>query len=158
MNQMTKQESLTFRPSLKVSRSLNPALYDTLVSLPQRDRSDFVLQVLKDWSRGLLTETPSMPGNPAIDGNAGTAGPSTAREQVAAVSSPVRRQPRPALPDAGTKLATHQSNAVPGQRAPASEGTYNASNDDRPTRTLADLGIKSETDWNDAFDYGTPPA
>lgn len=158
MNQMTKQESLTFRASLKVSRFLNPALHDTLVSLPQRHRSDFVLQVLKDWSRGLLTETPSMPGNPAIDGDAGTAGPSTASEQVAVASPPARPQSRPALPDAGTKLATQQSNAAPGQREPASDGTSNASNDDRPTRTLADLGIKSETDWNDAFDYGTPPA
>lgn len=158
MNQMTKRESLTFRVRLKVSRALNPSLYDTLVSLPQSDLNDFVLQVLKDWSRGLLTETPSIPGNPAIDGDAGAAGPSTASEQVAVASPPARPQSRPALPDAGKKLATQQSNAVPGQREPASEGTSNASNEDRPTRTIADLGIKSDTDWNDAFNYITPPA
>lgn len=158
MSRNKQQEALTVRTTLKVSKVLNPELYKTLTSLTQGDLSEFVLQVLKDWSRGLLTETPCMPGDSAIDGDAGTAGPSTASEQVAAVSSPARPQSRPALPDAGTKLATHQSNAVPGQREPASEDTSDASNDDKPTRTLADLGIKSETDWNDAFDYGTPQA
>lgn len=122
MNQMTKRESLTFRVRLKVSRALNPSLYDTLVSLPQSDLNDFVLQVLKDWSRGLLTETPSMPGNPAIDGDAGTAGPSTASEQVAAASPPARPQSRPSLPDAGKKTRNSPIERSPWPKSTSKRG------------------------------------
>ena len=158
MNQMTKQQSLTFRARLKVSKALNPALYDTLVGLPQSDLSDFVLQVLKDWSRGRLTEVPNTLVNPATAENAATSEPSAVDEQVAAVSSSARHRSKQALPDAGTKPEHHQAKAVPDIGAPASEDTTNYVIDDRPKRTLADLGIKSTTDWNDAFDYITPPA
>ena len=158
MTQMTKQESLNFRASLKVSRALYPALYETLAILPKSDRSDFVLQVLKDWSRGRLTDIPNMPGSPTIERNAWTSEPSTVGENVAGVTSAARRLSKQAPTDADKKIGLHQSSAGHRQEAPTSEVTYNATNDERPTRTLADLGIKSQTDWNDAFDYGTPRA
>ena len=158
MPQMTQHESLSFRASIKVSRALNPALYDTLAILPKSDRSDFVLQVLKDWSRGRLTDTPNMPGHPTIERNAGTSEQFTVGGNVAEVPAVVHRPPKQAINGSDTKAGLHQSSTGHHIEVPTSEVASQVTNDERPTRTLEDLGIRSQSDWDDAFNYSTPQA
>lgn len=153
---MTQHESLSFRASIKVSRALNPALYDTLATLPKSDRSDFVLQVLKDWSRGQITDTPTLPGHPTIERNTGAAEKFTAGGNVADVPAVVQRPPKQALNGTDTKAGLHQSSRGNRIDVPTSELASQVNNDGRATRTLEDLGIRSQSDWDDAFNYSTP--
>jgi hypothetical protein len=120
--------TLVMRHSLKVHEALNPDLYNALVGLPKDIRAEFIMQVLRDWSRGILTP---MPDGWTITADSATAPPTAATT------------PSLGIENKPTRSSTVAQAQTKGGEVPGTGG-------------LEALGFRSMADVGDAFDYTTP--
>lgn len=51
--------SIVMRPRITLHRDLNPVVYQALLDLPDALRNEFLVQIIKDWSRGIVTPLPT---------------------------------------------------------------------------------------------------
>jgi hypothetical protein len=128
MTQKNTARSVVVRVQLRFHQDIDPGIYELINNTPEGARGELL--------HALLTRTaaPAMGlaiKIPAVPVQAQAASPHTPPGTVASKS---------ALAPSATALAVDT-----------------VVKDDKPTRTLADLGIKSTADWADAFNYSTPP-
>jgi hypothetical protein len=136
MKSTLSSNTLVMRHSLKVHEALTPDLYQALVGLPKDIRGEFIMQVLRDWSRGILTP---MPDGWSIDAASAPASPKAPTNDLAVGRRPTKN------------LTTVQGQSVTRQMA-----TQTGTNEAPKTGGLEALGFRSMEDVGDAFDYTTP--
>lgn len=154
MKTKLSSDTIVVRPSLKVFEALNPELYTVLASMPKDLRGELIMQILRDWSRGIITPMPegwSVAGasehrsvattaTSGVDGGIRpTANPTTTASVVSG-----RKQ---TSPDATSHLAAIKKSGKPAV----------ARNDEltEPGNPEA-LFFQSMGDVGDAFDYISP--
>ena len=158
MRRKKVSQSITVRPTIKVFESLNPELFQALASLGEDIRGEFVLQVLKDWSRGLVTPHPaySVPS-----GGVPAKSRSNTPDNINNVSSSAGLLHEKDLPSSRLTSSPSPSSNVATQSTRDSEikaaerPALVATDADSP-RGLEHLGFKSLADLGDAFDYSKP--
>ena len=128
MPQKRTSRSVAVRVQLRFHQDIDPGIYELINNTPEGARGELL--------HALLTRTaaPAMglaTKVPAVPVQAQAASPHTPPGTVASKTT---------LAPSATALAVDT-----------------VIKDDKPTRTLEDLGIKSTADWADAFNYSTPP-
>lgn len=132
MPQKNTSRSVIVRVQLRFHQDIDPGIYELINNTPEGARGELL--------HALLTRTAA----PAM-------GLAT---KVPAVPVQAQAQAQAASPHTPPVTVARKTTLAPSATALAVDTVIE---NDMPTRTLEDLGIMSRDDWNDAFDYSTPP-
>lgn len=130
MTKKSTSRSVVVRVQLRFHEDIDPGLYELINNTPERSRGELLHALLTRTAApalGLETKAPTIRGQ---------------TQEASSHTPPVAVTNKAALAPSATEVAIADETVI---------------ENDRPTRTLEDLGIKSRDDWNDAFDYSTPP-
>lgn len=129
MAQKSTSRSVVVRVQLRFHQDIDPGIYELINNTPEGARGELL--------HALLTRTAA----PAMG--------------LATKVPAVPVQVQAASPHTPPGTVASKTTLAPSATALAVDTLIK---DDKPTRTLADLGIKSMADFNDAFDYSSPPS
>lgn len=129
MTQKSPSRSIVVRVQLRFHEEIDPGLYELINNTPEGSRGELLHALLTRTAAsalGLETKVPTV---------------RTQAQEASPHMAPVAVTNKAALAPPTTEIAMAAETVI---------------KNDSPKRTLADLGIKSTTDWNAAFDYITP--
>lgn len=128
MTQKSPSRSIVVRVQLRFHEEIDPGLYELINNTPEGSRGELLHALLTRTAASALGLETKVPT--------------------------VRKQAQEASPHMAPVAVTNKAALLTTTEiAMAAETVIK---NDSPKRTLADLGIKSTTDWNAAFDYITP--